>query len=157
MSTLRSFRSSLLGAALLAGLPVLSSSPLAWGQSQSINGTIRGHVTDASGASVPGASVTISNAAVGYTRTIQAGDDGYYVLVNLPLGTYKVAISKDGFSTANFDQVVLTAGKEAVLDSALTVGSTSEQIEVSATTMGIDPSTLNIQRTLDSREVENLP
>lgn len=157
MSTLRSFRSSLLGAALLAGLPVLISSPTARGQSQSINGTIRGHVTDASGASVPGASVTISNAAVGYTRTIQTGGDGYYVLVNLPLGTYKVSIAKEGFSTANFDQVVLTAGKEAVLDSALTVGSTSEQIEVSATTMGIDPSTLNIQRTLDSREVENLP
>jgi hypothetical protein len=101
--------------------------------------------------------VTISNAAVGYTRTIQTGDDGYYVLVNLPLGTYKVSIAKDGFSTANFDQIVLTAGKEAVLDSALNVGSASEQIEVTATTIGIDPSTLNIQRTLDSREVENLP
>jgi hypothetical protein len=79
------------------------------------------------------------------------------VLVNLPLGTYKVSIAKDGFSTANFDQIVLTAGKEALLDSALNVGSASEQIEVTATTIGIDPSTLNIQRTLDSREVENLP
>ncbi|MEG9435000.1 TonB-dependent receptor [Edaphobacter sp. HDX4] len=157
MSTLRSFRSSLLGAALLAGLPLLITSPAAWGQSQSINGTIRGHVTDASGASIAGANITISNSAVGYNRTIQTGTDGYYVLVNLPLGNYKVSIAKDGFSTANYDEVVLTAGKEAVLDSALNIGSTSEQVEVTATTIGIDPSTLNIQRTLDSREVENLP
>ncbi len=157
MSTLRSVRISLLGAALIAGLPAVVASSPAWGQSQSINGTIRGHVADASGASIPGASITISNPEVGYNRTIQTESDGYFVVVNLPLGNYKVTISKDGFSTANYENILLTAGKEATLDSALAIGNTSEQIEVTATTIGIDPSTLNVQRTLDSREVENLP
>ena len=157
LSTLRSVRSSLLGAALFAGLPVLIAPLPAWGQSQSINGTIRGHVTDVSGASVAGASITVTNAEVGYSRTIATEADGYYVLVNLPLGTYSVSISRQGFSTAHYDQVVLSAGKEATLDSSLVVGSMSEQIEVIASTTNIDPSTLNVQRTLDSREIENLP
>jgi len=157
LSTLRSVRISLLGAALFAGLPVLIAPAMAWGQSQSINGTIRGHVTDASGASVAGASVTVTNAEVGYSRAIQTGGDGYYVLVNLPLGTYSVSITKEGFSTAHYDQIALSAGKEATLDSSLLVGSATEQIEVIASTTNIDPSTLNVQRTLDSREIENLP
>jgi hypothetical protein len=142
---------------LFAGLPLLVTSSPAWGQSQSINGTIRGHVTDASGASIPGASITVNNTEVGYSRTITTEADGYFVLPNLPLGTYSVSIGKEGFSTAHYDQIVLSAGKEATLDSALTVGSAAEQIEVTAAAANIDPSTLNVQRTLDSREIENLP
>ncbi|WP_084080991.1 TonB-dependent receptor [Edaphobacter aggregans] len=157
MLTLRSVRIPLLGAALFAGLPALVSTAPAWGQSQSINGTIRGHVTDATGASVAGATVTVTNAEMGYSRTLATEADGYYVLVNLPLGTYKVLVSKEGFSTATYDQIVLTAGKEAVLDPSLKVGSATEQIDVSSTVTNIDPTSLNVQRTLDSREVENLP
>lgn len=155
--TYRNLRSSLLGAALLAGLPVLITPSMVWGQSQSINGTIRGHVTDASGASIAGATITINNPELGYSRTVTTEGDGYFVLPNLPLGTYSVSISKDGFSTAHYEQIALSAGKEATLDSSLVVGSASEQIEVTAAATNIDPSTLNVQRTLDSREVENLP
>jgi hypothetical protein len=153
----RSVRISLLGAALFAGLPAPVTTAPAWGQSQSINGTIRGHVTDATGASVAGATITVTNAELGYTKTLTTEGDGYYVLINLPLGTYKVSVTKEGFSTANFDQIVLTAGKEAVLDPSLKVGSATEQIDVSATVTNIDPTSLNVQRTLDSREIENLP
>jgi len=142
---------------LFAGLPALVTTAPAWGQSQSINGTIRGHVTDATGASVAGATITVTNAEVGYTKTLSTEADGYFVLINLPLGTYKVSVAKEGFSTANFDQIVLTAGKEAVLDPSLKVGSATEQIDVSATVTNIDPTSLNVQRTLDSREIENLP
>ena len=153
----RSVQISLLGAALFAGLPALVTTAPAWGQSQSINGTIRGRVTDATGASVAGATITVTNAELGYTKTLSTEADGYFVLINLPLGTYKVSVTKEGFSTANFDQIVLTAGKEAVIDPSLKVGSATEQIDVSATVTNIDPTSLNVQRTLDSREIENLP
>jgi hypothetical protein len=155
--TLRSLRTSLLSAALLAVLPGFVTTVPSWGQSQSINGTIRGSVTDTSGAAIPGAEITVTNAELGYIKKITTENNGYYVLVNLPLGTYVVAVSKEGFSTAKFEQIILTAGKEAVLDSSLKVGNTSEQIDVSATSTNIDPTSLNVQRTLDSREVENLP
>ena len=119
------------------------ATPPAWGQ-QSINGTIRGHVTDATGASVAGATVTVTNVEVGYTKTLTTEADGYFVLVNLPLGTYKVSVSREGFATANYDQIVLTAGKEAVIDPSLKVGNTAEQIDVSATITNIDPTSLNV-------------
>jgi hypothetical protein len=157
LSILRTIRISLLGSALAAGLMSGAMSKPAWAQSQSINGTIRGHVTDATGASVAGATVTVINAEIGYTKTLTTESDGYFVLVNLPLGTYKVSVSREGFSTATYDQIALTAGKEAVIDPSLKVGNTTEQIDVSATMTAIDPTSLNVQRTLDSREVENLP
>ncbi len=150
-------RTSIFGSALAAGLLVSSASLPAWAQSQSINGTIRGHAADASGASVAGASITVTNPEVGYTKTITSQDDGYFTIINLPLGTYKVVVSKPGFSPLSYADIVLNAGKDVVLDAALTVGSTTEQIDVSATISNIDPSTLNVQRTLDQREVENLP
>jgi len=157
LSILRTIRISLLGSALAAGLFAGSMSEPAWAQSQSINGTIRGHVTDATGASIAGASVTVVNSELGYSKTLATEADGYFVLVNLPLGTYKVSVSKEGFATATYEQIVLTAGKETVLDPSLRVGNTTEQIDVSATVTAIDPTSLNVQRTLDSREVQNLP
>lgn len=157
MSILHLIRQSIVGSALAAGLLVAAAGIPAWAQSQSINGTIRGHAADASGASIEGASVTVTNAEVGYSKTILSASDGYFVLSNLPLGTYKVTITKSGFSTLNYDAITLNAGKEAALDATLVVGSASTSVDVSATISNIDPSTLNVQRTLDSREVENLP
>ena len=157
MSILNVIRRSIVGSALAAGLIASSASVPAWAQSQSINGTIRGHATDASGADIPGAIVSITNSDVGYSNQISTGADGYFVQPNLPLGNYRVTVSKDGFSTLNYDQIVLNAGKEIVLDAKLAVGGTSTSVEVSATASLIDPATLNLQRTLDSREITNLP
>ncbi|MEO6911360.1 MAG: carboxypeptidase-like regulatory domain-containing protein, partial [Edaphobacter sp.] len=156
MSIIHIVRGSILGAAVAVGLLSLGAKP-AHGQSQSINGTIRGQATDASGAALPGATVTIANPDVGYSNQITSGSDGYFLQPNLPLGNYKVTVSKAGFSTLNYDRVVLNAGKEVVLDAKLAVGGTNTMVEVTATASLIDPATLNLQRTLDSREIKNLP
>src|ERR1700736_1236577 len=98
---------------LLAGLlTALAVSALA--QTQAINGSIRGRVTDAAGAAVPLAKITVLNDATGFTRTASSEDDGYYVIPNLPLGTYTVTIQKEGFQTERHPGVSLTAGAEAV-------------------------------------------
>lgn len=157
MSIHQAVRSSFLGSVLAAGLLASTGSLPAWAQSQSINGTIRGHVADASGASVGEASVTVTNSEVGFSKTVSTGDDGYFVLLNLPLGTYKMVVDKSGFNPFTYEQVQLNAGKEMTLDAVLQVGRTSTQVEVMAGASTIDPSTLNVQRTLESREVENLP
>ena len=157
MSIFNVIRRSIVGSVLTAGLIASSASVPAWAQSQSINGTIRGHATDPSGADIPGAVVSITNPEVGYSNQISTGSDGYFVQPNLPLGNYKVTVSKDGFSTLRYDSIVLNAGKEIVLDAKLAVGGSSTSVEVSASASLIDPATLNLQRTLDSREITNLP
>lgn len=156
MSTFRILRGLVLSSALVAGLLYPGLNP-AFGQSQSINGTIRGQVTDASGAAIPGATVSIANPDVGYSNKIVSGPDGYFVQPNLPLGNYKVTVSKDGFSSLSYNQIVLNAGKEVVLDAKLAIGGTTTSVEVIAEASLIDPATLNLQRTLDTREVQNLP
>ncbi|HMF54291.1 MAG TPA: carboxypeptidase-like regulatory domain-containing protein, partial [Edaphobacter sp.] len=92
MSTQRSvqisFRASILGATLFFALPAIVATPSAWGQSQSINGTIRGSITDATGAPISEATVIVKNLDTGYTRQVTAEGDGLYVAPNLPTGVY---------------------------------------------------------------------
>jgi hypothetical protein len=126
-------------------------------QSQSINGTIRGRAADTTGASIPGANVTATNSDVGFTKTVVTGDDGNFVLLNLPLGTFKISVTKAGFSSVDYQSIVLNAGKELTIDPTLKIGGTTTEVEVTAESGGIDPSTLNLQRTLDAREIQNLP
>ncbi|HUJ51487.1 MAG TPA: carboxypeptidase-like regulatory domain-containing protein, partial [Bryobacteraceae bacterium] len=77
-ATLRSF----FAAALLA----VCLMPLG-AQTQAINGSIRGRITDPAGSAIPAATVTVTNTATGFTRDAQTGDDGYFVIPNLPIGT----------------------------------------------------------------------
>ncbi len=67
-------------------------------QTQAVNGSIRGRVTDAAGAIVPQAKVTVTNNDTGFSRSLNTGDDGLFVFPNLPLGNYTVTVEKTGFS-----------------------------------------------------------
>jgi hypothetical protein len=142
---------------MLGVMLISAGSTSASAQSQSINGTIRGRAADTTGASIPGATVTVTNSEVGFSKTTVSGDDGNFVLLNLPLGTFKISVTKPGFSSVDYQSIVLNAGKEITLDPTLKIGGTTTEIEVTADTAGIDPSTLNLQRTLDTREIQNLP
>jgi Carboxypeptidase regulatory-like domain/TonB dependent receptor len=156
VTVLSLLRKSALSVLLVATL-VAGGSACAYAQSQSINGTIRGIVEDATGAAIPGAVVAVTNTDVGYSKSVTANDGGEFVLLNLPLGTYKISITKTGFSSVSYQQIVLNAGKELTLDPVLKIGANTTEIEVTAESGGIDPSSLNLERTLDAREVQNLP
>jgi hypothetical protein len=132
-------------------------SPAAWAQSESINGTIRGRVTDPSGEAVVGATVKAANVATGYTREAATGDEGYYVMATLPLGSYTVTMEKDGFTLLRFSGIVLDAGRQAVVDGTFKIGDVSTSIEVSGGVPVIDPARIDIGRTISQVEVENLP
>ena len=130
---------------------------LSFAQTQAINGSVRGRVTDPAGAAVPGAGVNVTNIATGFTRDTQSTDEGYFVIPNLPLGTYTVTIKKDGFETQRHTGVVLDAGTEGVIDVALKVGSVSTTVEVSGGAPVIEPSRVATGRTISQVEVDNLP
>ncbi|MEO8727462.1 MAG: carboxypeptidase-like regulatory domain-containing protein, partial [Acidobacteriaceae bacterium] len=129
----------------------------AWGQSQSINGTIRGRVTDTSGAAVPSASATVLNTATGFTRTVESGDDGYYVVPNLPLGPYQVTIAKAGFANLQAKGVIIQAGTEAVIDAPMKVAGVDTVVEVTGGAPLIETTVTDVGRTINNVEIENLP
>src|SRR5262249_60165913 len=97
MSTFR------IGAALLVSIFLVSIPVL----SQSSNGTISGTVADATGAVVPGVTVTATNNATGVVTTVLSNDAGVYNFASLQPGTYKVSASISGFRTQTFNDVQL--------------------------------------------------
>ncbi len=130
---------------------------LAFAQTQAINGSMRGRITDPAGSAVPSATVSVTNDATGYTRDVPTNDQGYFVLPNLPLGTYTMSIKKEGFEAQRRPGIVLDAGVEAVIDAQLKVGSVSTTIDVSGGAPVVEASRVSTGRTIDQMEVENLP
>jgi hypothetical protein len=135
----------------------LAAGTAAYAQVEAINGSIRGRVVDPGGTPVPAATVTAKNEATGYTRTVNSGNDGYYVLPALPLGSYTVKVTKEGFATVEHPGVVLQAGTEAVINAALKVGAVSTTVTVTGGTPILAPSAAYVGRTINTRETQNLP
>jgi hypothetical protein len=100
---------------------------------QVTSGSISGSVKDSSGASVPGAMVTVSNASIGVSRSTTTSDDGGFVAPNLPPGTYEVQVEVTGFKKFQKTGIVLTAGGRVNAgDFLLDVGATAESVTVNA-------------------------
>lgn len=140
----------------VAALLVLAASAV-FGQTQAINGAIRGRVTDPGGAPVPGATVEATSVDTGFARTFQTSDDGYFVFPNLPLGTWTVTVKKEGFETMRQTGITLNAGTQAEIDAKLVVGQVNTSVEVTGGAPVLEPSRLETGRTISHEEVDNLP
>src|SRR5271154_3819626 len=100
-----------------------------WAQSVGSAGTIHGTVTDATGAIVPGANVTIINPVSGLTRSTTSDSDGHYQFTNLPFNPYHLSVSITGFAPYSQD-VPVQSVVPIVLKTVLTVGGTSTVVDV---------------------------
>ena len=100
---------------------------------QSIFANLSGTVTDASGAVVPGAKVTVENTSTKVARQLTANSAGYFSATQLPTGTYTVIAEAKGFQRYQATGIVLNSSDEKTLNISLRVGVESETIEVSAT------------------------
>ena len=141
----------------LLAVSLLTISIQVLAQTQAINGSIRGRVTDPSGAPVTGATVVVENVATNFSRDVASSEDGYFVIPNLPIGSYTVTIKKEGFEQQRRPGVVLDAGTEAVIDASLVVGAVSTTVEVTGGAPVIEPTRVETGRTIDPVEVDNLP
>src|ERR1019366_4120647 len=88
---------------------------------QVTTGTISGTVKDSSGAVLPGAQVVVLNDETGISRTVVTDTSGRYSALSLSLGNYRVTATHEGFQTEVRRGIVLTVGREAVVDLTLTV------------------------------------
>ncbi|OFW31715.1 MAG: hypothetical protein A3J28_18860 [Acidobacteria bacterium RIFCSPLOWO2_12_FULL_60_22] len=87
---------------------------------------IHGSVQDASGSVVPGAEVRATQTETNVVRTTATGTDGSYVLTNLPIGSYRVEVSKEGFTTYVQSGILLTVSSNPRVDVALQVGAVTQ-------------------------------
>jgi len=142
---------------IVGTLLVLLTQTLLFCQTEAINGSIRGRVIDQTGTPIAQASVNVENVQTGFSRTVETAEDGYYVLPDLPLGSYSVTLTKAGFETQRHTGVMLDAGTQATIDAQLNVGRASVTVEVSGGAPLVEPSRASIGRTISHEEVDNLP
>ncbi len=125
---------------------------------QTFRGTILGTATDASGAVLSGAKVTVKNVATGLERTTETSADGSYALPELPIGTYTVTIVLTGFQTFEATGVTVDVASQRRVDAAMKPGQVSTKVEVSADQLPMVETTTNtLGGVLTAQTVQDMP
>ena len=137
------FLASLLG---LVAIPVLG---------QQDQGQIAGTVLDASSASVTRARVTATSIQ-GVSRSVDTGENGSYVLTNLPVGLYDVSVQAAGFKRFTRTGVKVDIAARSTVDVNLELGAVSESITVEATGVQLSQETAQIGRVVEARQITDL-
>lgn len=119
--------------------------------------SIQGTVADATGATVPNATVTVRNQGTGEERTTQTDAAGAYLVPSLPIGTYRVEVKASGMSTTVASDLVLDVGRTVRQDFTLKVAATSETIEIKGTAPVIEQSPVSVSSVVDQRTVQEIP
>lgn len=134
---------------LMGGIPAFS---------QATNtGTVIGQVTDPSGAVIPGAKIVLENTSGTVRLAATTNDGGNFALTTVPPGTYNITVTKSGFATTKSTGETVNVGTQLTVNFKLSVGSTSQTVEVQA--LGTELQTLNstVGSTIAAEAVDSLP
>lgn len=143
----------------LAGLSfaaVVAATPVALGQASS-NSDAVGKVTDASGATVPGATVHLTNIGTGAERTTTTNDAGDWSIPNLPPANYRERVEKQGFKTSQIPSLAVEIGKAANGSVTLAVGGTDETVEVTTLPPQLQTQEATVGQVIDQKQINDLP
>jgi hypothetical protein len=116
-------------------------------------GSVNGTVVDSSGASIPAAKVTVTDPDIGVTRTVTSQPDGFFQIFNLPIGTYKVSVTHEGFDTTDLAGIAVQEAHASTVNVSLKVGQTSESVEVTANPL-LNATDDTNGYTLDSAQIQ---
>jgi outer membrane receptor protein involved in Fe transport len=126
-------------------------------RAQVAGGTESGTVTDASGAVIPNAQISITNVATGVTRSVTTDAAGFYSSPNLLPGNYEITVSASGFATQVRTGVSLDVGAEQVLNITMQVGQVNEKVQVTGEAPTVQLATSSISAVVNSTTVRELP
>ena len=122
-----------------------------------VNAAISGHVDDASGAAIRGATITVTSVETGATRSAVTGDDGNYRLLQLPIGAQEVKAAKAGFKSEIRSGINLQVGQEAVVNFKLDVGEFVQSVTVTEDAPVVNTTTSQDSGVVGERQVKDLP
>jgi hypothetical protein len=118
-----------------------------------LNGALR----DASGAAVATASVTLRGIETNHLYSAQSGNNGMYLVTDLPTGHYELTVAAPGFAGYTQSGISLSVGQKATIDLTLQVASQQERIVVTEETPPIEPSRTEVSQVIGARQIEALP
>jgi outer membrane receptor protein involved in Fe transport len=119
-------------------------------------GNLSGLVTDPSGAVVHSATIAVTSAGTGYTRTVQSGTDGAYIFPDLPIGGYTVTVASAGFSTIK-ETATINVGAHLRRDFHVKVGAASDTVEVVGPGSGLSRDDASISTVITSDIIASTP
>ncbi|HKO97194.1 MAG TPA: TonB-dependent receptor [Pyrinomonadaceae bacterium] len=123
---------------------------------QTINGSITGQVTDANGAAVAGATVTVKNLENGLNRDVVTDDEGLYRIGSLPGGPYEVKVEKSGFGSA-IENTRISTGADTAVNFKLSAGPVTAEVQVSDTGALLETTQSQVIKTVDQQKIMELP
>ncbi|MGD0479384.1 MAG: TonB-dependent receptor [Terracidiphilus sp.] len=140
--------------ASFAVLLTLGAASRAFAQS---TGSIRGTVSDPSGAAIARAAVTVTDTSTSLGRDTVTNESGIFVFPDLPIGTYTLKIAAPGFETMNRPGLTLLTGQVIDLPIAMAVGSQTQQITVTSETQQIETSISTVEQSVTQQQMRDLP
>ena len=126
-------------------------------RAQNSQGTILGHVTDSSGAAVPGAKMSARNVNTGVSHHFTTTGGGDYVFVDLIPGTYQVRVEASGFKSGVSSKLTLEVDQTLRQNFSLLVGEVQDEVTVTADSQMVQTDNTTTGNVLDQRTIEDLP
>ena len=125
--------------------------------SQQITGNIRGNISDPTGAIVQNATVTATQTETGLSRTAASDNAGNFVILELPVGHYRIEVSAKGFRQYLREGVMLDVNETASIPVRLAVGGDGEKVEVEADAELIQPTVTSLGQVVNEKDIVDLP
>ncbi len=138
-------------------LGVLLAVSFTYAHAADVNAKIKGTVTDPAGAVVAKASVTATNEATGVKYTTESSSTGEYLFPQLPIGTYTIKIGAPGFKEFSATGIILNIAQEYVEPVVLTVGATSDVVEIHADSVQVNTTDMQLSNVVNSTQMVELP
>ncbi len=132
----------------------VSVSPMLYGQT---TGSLSGSVSDKSGSSISGATVTITSQGTGVARLANTDDAGHYLIPLLPIGMYILHVEFTGFQTANARDVRLQVDEARQMDFVLAPASVVSEVEVLASVVAVETTNPSLGQVITAQQVTQLP
>src|SRR3954470_16822839 len=124
---------------------------------QRTTASLRGTITDATKAIVPGASVTVTNQDTGFNRTVTTNTEGLYSVSELPVGTYSITVELQGFKTTKRTDIALNVAEDRKIDMELAAGELTESVEVKAESTPVKTVGGDVSGVINGEQVRELP
>jgi outer membrane receptor protein involved in Fe transport len=124
---------------------------------QTINGSISGVVSDADGAAIPGANITVTNTETGAARSAVSNDEGLYKIASLPVGNYNVTAEKDGFAKSATTDVAVSVSVDTQANFQLGAGGVQATVQITDTGQLLEATQSQVVKTVDQQRIMELP
>jgi Carboxypeptidase regulatory-like domain len=125
-------------------------------QASSSLAELRGQVTDAAGAIIPNATITLTDTAKGTSRNVVTDSEGNYIFIGLLPSLYEIKVEATGFG-ANLSKIELTVGQQANVPIKLTTGPVQAQVDIVAGAEVVETQRTEQASTIENRQIVNLP